>query len=50
MQVKIYLGDKPLYLCDKIDNTLKELLHRPDVVFIDELSSHAINSLRDYIR
>lgn len=45
MQLKIYYGDKPLYLCDEMDDTLKELLHHPDVVFVDEVSSHAINAM-----
>lgn len=50
MQIKIYFGDKPIYLCDEISDTLKELLHHPDVVFIDELSSHAINALMHEIK
>ena len=45
MQIKIYYGEKPVYLCDEMDDTLNELLHHPDVVFIDELSSRAIKSL-----
>ena len=45
MQIKIYYGDKPVYLCDEMDDALNELLHHPDVVFVDELSSPAIKSL-----
>ena len=45
MQIKIYYNEKPVYLCDEMDDTLNELLHHPDVVFIDELSSPAIKSL-----
>ncbi|MEP7164561.1 MAG: NUDIX domain-containing protein [Ferruginibacter sp.] len=45
MQIKIYYGEKPVYLCDEMDDSLNELLHHPDVVFIDELSSRAIKSL-----
>src|SRR4051812_7310538 len=45
MKLKIYYGEKPVYLCDQMDDTLTELLHHPDVVFIDELSSNAIKSL-----
>lgn len=45
MQIKIYYGDKPVFLCDEMDDTLHELLHHPDVVFIDELSAPAIKSL-----
>src|SRR5204863_7675563 len=50
MQIKIYFGDKPLYLCNEMNDDLKELLHHPDVVFIDELSSHAINALLHEIK
>jgi len=45
MQIKIYYGEKPVYLCDEMDDRLNELLHHPDVVFIDELSGPAIKSL-----
>jgi len=45
MQIKIYYGEKPVYLCNEMDDALNELLHHPDVVFIDELSSPAIKSL-----
>ncbi len=45
MQIKIYYGEKPVYLCDEMDDALHELLHHPDVVFIDELSGPAIKSL-----
>jgi len=50
MQIKIYFGEKPVYLCDEIDKPLNELMHHPDVVFIDELSTHAINSLLHEIK
>lgn len=45
MHIKIYFGDKPVYLCDEIDKELNEILHHPDAVFIDELSNAAIKSL-----
>ncbi|CAN5897677.1 NUDIX domain-containing protein [soil metagenome] len=45
MQLKLYYGDKPVYLCDEMDEALNELLHHPDVVFVDELSSPAIKSM-----
>ena len=45
MQIKIYYGDKPVYLCDEMNDELNELLHHPDVVFVDELSSPAIKSM-----
>ncbi|MEO7266176.1 MAG: NUDIX domain-containing protein [Ferruginibacter sp.] len=45
MQLVIYFNEKPVYLCDDITDELHELMHHPDVVFIDELSTPAINSL-----
>jgi ADP-ribose pyrophosphatase YjhB (NUDIX family) len=45
MQIKIYYGEKPVYLCNELDDALHELLHHPDVVFVDELSSPAIKSM-----
>lgn len=50
MQIKIYFGDKPVYLCDEIDQELNEILHHPDAVFIDELSGPAIKSLLHEIK
>ncbi|HMJ48113.1 MAG TPA: NUDIX domain-containing protein [Ferruginibacter sp.] len=50
MQIKIYFGEKPVYLCDEINKSLNELIHHPDVVFIDELSTHAINALLHEIK
>ena len=45
MHIKIYFGDKPVYLCDDINKELHEILHHPDAVFIDEISNAAIKSL-----
>ena len=45
MFIKIYFGDKPVFLCDEIDKTIHEYMHHPDSVFIDEFSPHAINAL-----
>jgi 8-oxo-dGTP pyrophosphatase MutT (NUDIX family) len=45
MHIKIYFGDKPVYLCDDINKELNEILHHPDAVFIDEISNAAIKSL-----
>ena len=50
MQIKIYFGDKPVFLCDEMDQALNELLHHPDVVFVDELSSPAIKALLHEIK
>ncbi|MDQ6844653.1 MAG: NUDIX hydrolase, partial [Bacteroidota bacterium] len=46
----IYFGDKPVYLCDKLSPEIEEIRHHPDAVFIDELSSSAINSLLHEIK
>lgn len=45
MYIKIYFGDKPVFLCDAIDETIHEYMHHPDAVFIDEISSPALKSL-----
>lgn len=45
MHIKIYFEDKPVYLCDDINQELNEILHHPDAVFIDEISNAAIKSL-----
>lgn len=45
MYIKIYFGDKPVYLCNEVDTYLNEIMHHPDAVFIDELSGPAIKSL-----
>jgi ADP-ribose pyrophosphatase YjhB (NUDIX family) len=45
MFIKIYFEDKPVFLCDEIDATINEYMHHPDAVFIDEVSTPAINSL-----
>ena len=50
MQIKIYFGEKAVYLCDEITDPLHEILHHPDAVFIDELSSPAINALLHEIK
>ena len=45
MHIKIYFDNKPVYLCDEIDEELKEILHHPDAVYMDEISNAAIKSL-----
>lgn len=45
MHIKIYFGDKPVYLCDDLNEELKEILHHPDAVFMDEISNAGIKSL-----
>ena len=43
--ITIYFEDKPVFLCDEITEEINEYRHHPDAVFIDELSTAAINSL-----
>ena len=43
--ITIYFGDKPVFLCDEITSEINEYRHHPDAVYIDELSTAAINSL-----
>jgi 8-oxo-dGTP pyrophosphatase MutT (NUDIX family) len=50
MQIKIYFNEKPVYLCDTLNAELKEIMHHPDAVFIDEFSTPAINSLLHEIK
>lgn len=50
MQIKIFFGDKPVYLCDEKNAEIDELLLHPDTVFIEELSTAAINSLLHEIK
>ncbi len=45
MKLTIYFNDSPVYLCDEIDASLQLLLHQPNVIYVDELSTQAINSV-----
>src|SRR6185369_15383633 len=45
MYIKIYFGEKPLFLCDVIDSFIQPYVHHDDAVFIDELSSHTVKSM-----
>ena len=45
MYIKIYFNDKPLFLCDTVDETVQPYIHHDDTVFIDELNSHTIKSM-----
>ena len=36
MYIKIYFNDKPVFLCDELNEELKEILHHPDAVFVDD--------------
>lgn len=48
--ITIYFGDKPVYLCNELNPEIDEVRHHPDAVFIDELSTSAINSLLHEIK
>lgn len=50
MYIKIYFGNKPVFLCDEIDKELNEILHHPETVFVDEISAPAIKSLLHEIK
>jgi len=45
MHIKIYFNDKPLFLCDEMNNEINGYAHHDDAVFIDEFSTPAVNSI-----
>ncbi len=45
MYIKIYFNNKPLFLCDAIDEELEPFVHHDDAVFIDELDGHTVKSM-----
>jgi 8-oxo-dGTP pyrophosphatase MutT (NUDIX family) len=45
MFIKIYFEDKPLFLCDNIDETIEPYIHHDDAVFIDELDMHTVKTM-----
>lgn len=45
MFLKIYFNEKPLFLCDNIDETIEPYVHHDDAVFIDELNSHTVKAM-----
>ncbi len=45
MFVKIYFGDKPLFLCNEITPEIAPFAHHDDAILIDELSANAIRSM-----
>ena len=45
MYIKIYFNNKPLFLCDAVDETIQPYVHHDDAVFIDELNSHTVKSM-----
>lgn len=45
MFIKIYFNEKPLFLCDAVDETIQPYIHHDDAVFIDELNSHTVKTM-----
>ncbi|MCC7402664.1 MAG: NUDIX hydrolase [Chitinophagaceae bacterium] len=45
MHIKIFFNDKPLFLCDAIDEVMQPLIHHDDVIFMDELNAHTIKTI-----
>jgi len=45
MYIKIYFNDKPLFLCDTIDDMLQPFIHHDDTIFIDELNTHTVKTM-----
>ncbi len=45
MFTKIYFDNKPLFLCNAVDETLQPFIHHDDAVFIDELNTHTVKSM-----
>lgn len=45
MYIKIYFDNKPLFLCDNVDDYLQPYVHHDDAVFIDELNGHTVKSM-----
>lgn len=45
MYLKIYFNDKPLFLCDAVDEVIEPFVHHDDAVFIDELDSHTVKAM-----
>jgi 8-oxo-dGTP pyrophosphatase MutT (NUDIX family) len=45
MYIKIFFGNKPLFLCDAITPEMESFLHHDDAVFIDEFDSHTVKTM-----
>jgi len=45
MHIKIFFDDKPLFLCDEIDEIVQPYLHHEDSVYIDELNAHTVKTM-----
>lgn len=45
MHIKIYFDDRPLFLTDSLTDEIAPFLHHDDAMYMDELSTPAINSI-----
>jgi 8-oxo-dGTP pyrophosphatase MutT (NUDIX family) len=45
MYIKIFFDDKPLFLCDDVEEALQPFIHHDDAIFIDELDSHTVKAM-----
>jgi 8-oxo-dGTP pyrophosphatase MutT (NUDIX family) len=45
MFIKIYFDNKPLFLCDDLDDSVLPYIHHDDAVFIDELNIHTVKTM-----
>lgn len=45
MHIKIYIHNKPLYLCNELNEELNTLIHQPNNVYIDELDAHTVKTM-----
>jgi len=45
MYIKIYFNDKPLFLCDEINDAIEPYKHHDDAIFIDEFSTHTVRAM-----
>lgn len=43
--ITIYVQNKPLFLVGEMNSEVEEYVHRPDTIFIDELTSWAITTM-----
>jgi len=45
MFIKVYFNDKPLFLCDQLNEEINVYAHHDDAILIDEFSTPAVNSM-----
>lgn len=45
MFIKIYFSNKPLFLCNSLDEIIQPYVHHDDAIFIDELNSHTVKAM-----